>query len=1744
MRLPFLSTLSSLVVVALGLLVTAPTEATCSQPLLEMAPLGDPPHSARVRPIQDADCPPIYRVTATLLSEDAELATRTYHAAAIANPPLLFPVRDELDPSRAAGVYRVDWLVEYETGDTHSLRQPFVVPCPPPTPVPVNWNDADSELSFRPKAVDVCEGQGRAEVVLRDVAGEVVIDDLVAEYVPDGDLVTFEIPPLEGERRYLGQLVLTNRSQRSTAVPFEILTGCGPIVPEAMLIDGVLLGSLAASECQFPVRMEVRVLRSTGDVLRSFESTLDQPSFELQIPDFGAWPAGDFEVRADFHGAVSRARRSFPVSVACREPEVGAVALSPGETANLANLEFSLESRSACQGETRLSVQVRRADRTVVFNRSMDLAAGEGTTRFSWPFPAVPGASYDVAVEAEFGIGFEQSVSRAERAPLQCASPEVLDLGYADADGESLGALIAIAQCNAPAVAKLLVRNASGRIVAEADPRILHRSGESHGVIEPTSVSHLEDGTYSVELTVVDTRGTTASRTVSIEHTASVPTVGFRHDGVVLSPGDFPTLASLEALELVFSGPTPPLSAFSRLEHRLTRAGDGAFAQFTQVDGEMTPQVWFGGYFEHPRSDRRSDPLGVLVRNATGERWLAPIVRTHVPSIESSLDGFHASKSRLGFRSVARIETLAPGSYVVEGVVLDLEGRLELIPGAATFRVSAAATRQHESLLRRGVAEIPVAVTWGLDNVASLERVASVPDGDYALSVVARDMFGNPSEVHALTFRLDQDKASARLEWPAIAGYRRAVQHRFHGQGVTNPGPVRVLLRRVSGTGEIRVNRQRVTDQSVELLLTPDPSGAFTLAVELSDADVDGRFVIHPDDTRARPLELSIQTYRPQFLVQRLTGEDSHVLSIRNEAQSCRHVIFDELARVSLRSDEVVCAVRLNIPGTSVSSVSPERTEVRLPPDASPSWMYEEGFIRVASGEPVFHQTRQVPIADLQAFSSTPQLEFVALPRWRDRSMPGVHLTETNRALAGHVLIRAGLEEPLVFIDDEPVDIGAPGSRDVRIPVFTDIDALGDTQTVRLRAYYPSAPTIEASETYHFLAVPEEPVLRATGGQFVHPDPLLVTLSLGVSGGRFSPDDHGRYEVLELSLIRRDRPDADPIAVPPASIGEDGSLSVGLPSVSPGRYRLLTRLVNVDPRFEAAFRPLSSEADFEVLDGTPVEASLFSFIEADKAPFFGQLAIELEHAQRRSDIARVSWEVSVDGRDFAPHYCCGSSLDFALPEPTAIYYRAELTNRHSGAVSHTRPLQLRAFLGGELRVLGPRHTFRGYPARYSVEGLPRGQDVLWRVLTPNATAPQEYRGATLEIAPEETGRYFVEVVADTGTLSPDDPSAFRTYFTLNSSWPRLPPPVISGPSEVEFGRVASFTVIQPEMFPDRGNPDIVRVGEWELPDGSRVPGEDWLEFTLRELPEDEDAVVIVYHTWIDGDRTTLASTSHVVRPVRYEWPDWQLQANTTSLQPPSIVRLSVTPPEWRDWMGLGSYSVTTHWDLPSHVRVVHRTPTSAIVFAPDNRPFSVAARITDPRGNVTEVRRADVRPAHQVPFDVALRLVPERSLITAPINVTAHVDPIVVPQDSAINRVAYYLNGLYVGVTDGSSMNIRLTTPGEHEIRAIASADGAYTTSASTTVSVGHNIRATCTITAVGDFRLNGLARADCNDPDGHMVGYRWYADGQLLSDSGARVTLGRAQRLSVSEISLIAVDNGGLETTARFVVPPRETQP
>lgn len=1713
--------------------------ADCPPLMSEGPALGEPAHSAQLVVSENELCERTTKLIGTILSGDKAVSSRTFYDSDYLGTTVVLPVRDELTLPNVAGAYQIEWMLSFEDGTTQRHVQPFVLACPPPQAPSFRWVDSESTLYVTTIGGDACEGQAAASLSLVDITGKAVegVADQVVDLSQPAEL-SYAIPELAGEHRYTGTLLLTNQAELTTRTNVEFVTGCGELRASTEIVEGRMLGSVEGSDCQFPIQLDVEVTHAKGDVVQTVNAVLKSASFDFALPNYDTWPAGSYTITTTFAGVTSRSRVANELEIVCEPPTLSDPILTPIAGMNKAEVSFELANRNVCQNQTRISLQVRDVDRVVVFNTSEDVQPGSGTHPLKWAFRGIPGSTYTLEVSAAYGISQSEQIDAESRLLYECAAPSVLEFGFSSPDASYASALLGITLCNAPASAKLVVRNHDGRVVVNADPQIIRDVGTAYARISPVTLGHLDSGEYVANLVVSDNRGRTAQKEITLLRDVDGPVIGFNTNESKVDQGATLPLKSLDEVFLSFSDANDPLAVY-HLEDDVPEATlTDAHATILRIDGENTPQIWVTGFVNRPRTDSGWGFVGVVSKDPSGALWSAPVVRTHVPTQPAELKDFHPAASRIGFRSVARVQDLQNGRHELVGVIIsDEDGTHSLLEVQGNFTVSSRSTQQQDAVLRQGVTEIPISLQWGEGNTAALQKVTSVPDGTYTLSVVGRDIYGNPSKTHSVVIKLDQNKKTAELDWPGIVGYKRTIKHSFRTTNTGSAEPLRVLYRVVSGYGATKINGREISSRTSEDLLVPDASGRFTIDIELLEDEVDSRVVIHADATDAIPLELAIRTHKPAFVTQRTRTETEDTLTITQSEQNCSAVVFDDLSRVTVTSGRTLCAVRLGFEGANVISSKGSVTKVRLKAGVPSTAMYEEGFVRRVDGVLTFSPTAQVPLSSMRSYSATPQVQFVPLSEWRDRVKTNANVTAVGDVIAGHLVIEPGLETPIVTINGNEIDLANHHANQIRIPVHTNIDTIGESQKVTLRAFYPSTPDVVAEESYAFRAIPDRARIDALGGELIYPAKTSLALRIEHDSVSKNAPSIGAFEIESATIVNRDDGSSS-LNVASTEVTGIGEFEVGLGELLPGEYRLLLSLRPTDQRYAQYVKPVEAVVPFQVLDGTPIQANVFSFRATDRVPFFGQLSIDYAKDARRTDVKTVSWEVSDDGKTFAANSCCGTTLDFGLPEPGSRFYRAVIENVHSGETSTTEPVELQAFVSGKLDIAGPRYTYRGYPASYKVMGLPSEYEVLWRVTSPNTNIAREVRSSTLTIDADETGRYFVEVVADTVGDKSDSKTALRTFFTLETSWPRLPESVISGPTRVEFGKTETYTVSHPPIFDGPGNDRIVRVGEWQLPDGTKVQDDEWTEFTLKSMPEGFTAQDILYHTWLKGDRTTITTAVHRIEPISYVWPNWKLKATSNSVEPPAVSRLSVAPDKWQDWMGLGDSEVTTHWDLPDYIRVLEQTPTEVIIYAADDRAFDVTARITDPRGNVTVLEQANVRPVRHVPFEISLKAEASRSLLTAPIDMLLTVDPIILPKDRSISRVAIYVDSEYRGTSDGAPIEVEIRRHGEHRVRAIASIDGEFSADETITINLAKNHRATCSVSAIGNFRLNGLAKAECDDPDGHMVEYRWYADGQILTDSGTRVVIPKVQRHRVREISLIAVDNAGVETSARYVPP------
>jgi hypothetical protein len=810
-------------------------------------------------------------------------------------------------------------------------------------------------------------------------------------------------------------------------------------------------------------------------------------------------------------------------------------------------------------------------------------------------------------------------------------------------------------------------------------------------------------------------------------------------------------------------------------------------------------------------------------------------------------------------------------------------------------------------------------------------------------------------------------------------------------------------------------------------------------------------------------------------------------------------------------------------------------------------------------------------LAGLSAYADASSLEpgtyrvvGVVLERdGRDELVPSHHeftVATMAQRLSRAVLRQGATEVPLQFPRQESGRVTLAADRPVPEGTYSlqieTRDRFGNTSGPRIQvlriggAASPSearAAARDAPPPYAAPAAPAPPSLapvapaskrtplRLTtiGRQLVLPKPLSLELRLETLEGNFDPAVHGSIAVADVSVTRQSSKRSEPLAVT-ARVLQDGRVHVDLPALTPGTYdlRLSARLTEAAPAPATPY-----ESRFTVFDGRPIAGRVLALRARGIAPLTGHLSVELDDPVRRGDVASVTWERSLDGERFEAEAQAVDGFDFAIGEPGVRFYRARLVNRHGGAESVTAAVRLSAVPVERLTIDGPDQTFSGYPIELRASGVP-GDRVLWRVVSPGERVPEEHRGATLRIDATTTGTVFVEAVALDTRGDADAPAAPRVFRAIEVRWPSLPPAVIVGPNQVERGRTTMFTILQPAMFQGRGNPSIQRKGEWELPDGRRVSDQDFVEVTLDPKAGGDEPVNLFYHSWIDGARDeTIKSAVHRIRPYEYRWPQWNLDTQTTSLTVPSIHRLALRPATWQAWLDLPDVVLQTDWRIPPQARVLHRTDRELIVELQQPEPFDVVVTVADDRGHSAELVARGIPPVRRTPLEIQARLAPERALHTAPLKVTVTAEPIVAPPGRRIARVAYYLNGAFAGATDGSPLALQLVRPGQHRIRTIASIGTDIVAEDTVLFDVADNAPAVCRIEVIGDLALNGVAKAECDDPDGQVVEYRWYRNGQLFDTSGPRVRLNGSQLQGLKELSLIAVDNAGKEASARLIL-------
>ena len=183
-----------------------------------------------------------------------------------------------------------------------------------------------------------------------------------------------------------------------------------------------------------------------------------------------------------------------------------------------------------------------------------------------------------------------------------------------------------------------------------------------------------------------------------------------------------------------------------------------------------------------------------------------------------------------------------------------------------------------------------------------------------------------------LVFNYQQPKETRSISLPYISGHSAILGHQFTSfDDKPLDRPVRVVVRRLSGTGSIKIADRTVGTQTTEFSVGPTADAQYIFPIQVAEEPVSGTFIVHPDAPNVRPLIVEINTYEPRFDLVREQTEDGHQLTVQNLQASCsRFAVFARLSEVRTGSADPVCALRINHPSLRIVEKTSDLFNMRI----------------------------------------------------------------------------------------------------------------------------------------------------------------------------------------------------------------------------------------------------------------------------------------------------------------------------------------------------------------------------------------------------------------------------------------------------------------------------------------------------------------------------------------------------------------------------------------------------------------------------------------------------------------------------------------------------------------------------------------------------------------------------------------------------------------------------------------------
>lgn len=443
--------------------------------------------------------------------------------------------------------------------------------------------------------------------------------------------------------------------------------------------------------------------------------------------------------------------------------------------------------------------------------------------------------------------------------------------------------------------------------------------------------------------------------------------------------------------------------------------------------------------------------------------------------------------------------------------------------------------------------------------------------------------------------------------------------------------------------------------------------------------------------------------------------------------------------------------------------------------------------------------------------------------------------------------------------------------------------------------------------------------------------------------------------------------------------------------------------------------------------------------------------------------------------------------------------RAIATNKLTGEESVSEEVEVTAFNTPTISIIGPSVMYYGETQEFRV--LDRGEEIdgsggiiEWSYDGESWVEGSNVLSHTVNEGDTSFRLYVRMRYEDTDSV---DRSAYDSARkSINVKPPSPPNILIKGPFHSEVGKEVTFSARTTSRY---AGTISALVGEWLLPDGTVVEGND-LTITV---PADWEGntIQLKFKAWHDGlQASTTAEKSFTTNGWKYEFPDYNFVVRQQTKFAPSQMQIfaqreRVSYPD--------SINFETEFLPLSDMTLEYEGRSSARFLATEAGVHTVRVRVRDSRGNEVDfIETIEVVEAD--PPEVTFRTSFNNTKKREPLDVIINAGVRLQHYQDRVNSYQWYVDGNLTSDTNARA-NVFGLAQGEHVIKLVATSDHGHVAEEEYVVNVIDNVTPTCQ----PRWRVYAYyTRIDsmCTDTDGRMTLYEWEVDGVMTGVRGSSI--------------------------------------